>query len=60
VEFSERHPEAYAAMLKTVPLGRMGDEVGDIAGAVAALASDDLKYLTGATLMLDGGRLLFP
>jgi NAD(P)-dependent dehydrogenase (short-subunit alcohol dehydrogenase family) len=60
VEFSERHPEAYASMLKTVPLGRMGDEVGDIAGAVAALASDDLKYLTGATLMLDGGRLLFP
>jgi 2-hydroxycyclohexanecarboxyl-CoA dehydrogenase len=60
VDFSERHPEAYARMLKTVPLGRIGDPVSDIAGAVAALAGLDLQYLTGATLMLDGGRLLFP
>lgn len=59
-EFRDAHPEAFARMLKTVPLGRMGDEVADIAHAVAALAGDDLKYLTGATLMLDGGRLLFP
>src|SRR4051812_8385646 len=58
--FRDAHPEAFGRMLKTVPLGRMGDEVDDIAGAVAALAGEDLKYLTGATLMLDGGRLLFP
>jgi 2-hydroxycyclohexanecarboxyl-CoA dehydrogenase len=59
-EFRDAHPDAFARMLKTVPLGRMGDEVEDIAHAVASLAGDDLKYLTGATLMLDGGRLLFP
>jgi 2-hydroxycyclohexanecarboxyl-CoA dehydrogenase len=59
-EFRDGHPEAFARMLKTVPLGRMGDETADIAQAVAALAGDDLQYLTGATLMLDGGRLLFP
>jgi 2-hydroxycyclohexanecarboxyl-CoA dehydrogenase len=47
-------------MLKTVPLGRIGDEATDIGWAVAGLVSDDFKYLTGATLMLDGGRLLFP
>jgi len=59
-EFRDRHREAYDRMLKTVPLGRMGDEMQDIARAVAALVSDDMTYLTGATLMLDGGRLVFP
>ena len=58
--FRDNHPEAYGAMLKTVPLRRMGDESADIAGAVASLCGDDWSYLTGATLMLDGGRLLFP
>ena len=29
----------------------------DIAGAVAFLASDDAKFITGATLAVDGGRL---
>ena len=58
--FRDAHPRAYEAMLKTVPLGRMGDSDEDIANAVAALASDDFQYLTGATLMLDGGRLIFP
>lgn len=43
-----------------MPLGRLGDPAGDIAGAVAALARPDFAYLTGATLMLDGGRPLLP
>jgi NAD(P)-dependent dehydrogenase (short-subunit alcohol dehydrogenase family) len=59
-EFRDAHPDAFARMLTTVPLGRIGDEEEDIAHAVAALAGDDLRYLTGATLMLDGGRLMFP
>jgi NAD(P)-dependent dehydrogenase (short-subunit alcohol dehydrogenase family) len=60
MEFRDNHREAFDRMLKTVPLGRIGDEATDIGWAVAALVSDDFKYLTGATLMLDGGRLLFP
>jgi NAD(P)-dependent dehydrogenase (short-subunit alcohol dehydrogenase family) len=60
IEFRDSHPEAFAKMLKTVPLGRIGDETDDIANAVAGLLTDDFQYLTGATLMLDGGRLLFP
>lgn len=59
-EFRDAHPEAFDRMLKTVPLGRMGDETADIACAIAALLGDDLRYMTGATIMLDGGRLLFP
>ncbi|WP_372349713.1 SDR family NAD(P)-dependent oxidoreductase [Streptomyces sp. KL116D] len=40
------------------PLGRIGRTEEDIGRSVAALVSDDLSYLTGATLMLDGGRTL--
>jgi NAD(P)-dependent dehydrogenase (short-subunit alcohol dehydrogenase family) len=58
--FRDNHRAAYDAMLKTVPLGRLGDESVDIARAVVSLCDDDWAYLTGATLMLDGGRLLFP
>jgi NAD(P)-dependent dehydrogenase (short-subunit alcohol dehydrogenase family) len=39
------------------PLGRLG-EPDDIAGAVAYLASDDANWITGQTLVLDGGLAL--
>jgi NAD(P)-dependent dehydrogenase (short-subunit alcohol dehydrogenase family) len=51
-------PDAWASHLRTFPLGRLGDPERDIGQAVAALAGGDLAYLTGATLMLDGGKLL--
>lgn len=53
--FNEEHPKAAAAILRNTPLGRMGDPEQDIGRAVAALVSDDMDYLTGATLMIDGG-----
>lgn len=37
------------------PVGRIGDP-GDVAGVVAFLASDDAAYVTGANLLVDGGR----
>jgi len=51
------HPHWEQAIVKAVPLGRLGDPETDIAPAVVALATD-LRFLTGATLMLDGGRVL--
>ena len=60
VEFNEAHPEAAKAILKSTPLGRMGDCERDVGRAVAALVSDDMSYLTGATVMLDGGMCLRP
>jgi 2-hydroxycyclohexanecarboxyl-CoA dehydrogenase len=45
-------------LLREIPLGRLGDPERDIGRAVAALVADDLAYLTGATLMLEGGRTL--
>ncbi|WP_033346271.1 SDR family oxidoreductase [Catenuloplanes japonicus] len=39
------------------PLGRLG-EPEDVAGAVAFLASDEASWITGQTLVLDGGLTL--
>jgi len=42
-------------MAKAVPMGRVGDPELDIGRPIAFLASDDSSYITGSTLMLDGG-----
>jgi NAD(P)-dependent dehydrogenase (short-subunit alcohol dehydrogenase family) len=41
-------------MLQSVPLDRIADP-GEIARAVCFLASDDASYVTGQTLLVDGG-----
>jgi 3-oxoacyl-[acyl-carrier protein] reductase len=43
-------------LAQRVPLGRLGDAVTDIGAAVAFLASEDARYVTGQTLVVDGGR----
>ncbi|GLI36514.1 glucose 1-dehydrogenase [Geobacter hydrogenophilus] len=44
---------------KLIPYGRIG-EPDDIGPAVAWLASDAADYVTGTTLFIDGGMLLYP
>jgi 2-hydroxycyclohexanecarboxyl-CoA dehydrogenase len=56
--YREEHPKAWDIQRRQTPLGRLGDPHDDIGRAVLALVSDDLQYLTGATLMLDGGQVL--
>ena len=41
---------------RAVPLGR-GGEAGEIANAIVFLASDLASYVTGATLLIDGGQM---
>jgi 3-oxoacyl-[acyl-carrier protein] reductase len=41
--------------VKDIPLGRFG-EVGDLDGAILLLASDAGRFMTGATLVVDGGH----
>src|SRR5581483_6675705 len=48
--------EAVKAIGRTIPLGRVG-QPEDIAKAVYFLASPDAGYITGATLVVDGGLL---
>ncbi len=53
------NPEEAEAFFRTIPLGRIGRLEEDIGRAVAALCSDDMAYLTGATIPLDGGQANF-
>lgn len=46
-------------LLELVPYGRIG-EPEDVAAAVAWLASDAADYVTGTTLYVDGGMMLYP
>jgi 3-oxoacyl-[acyl-carrier protein] reductase len=41
---------------KTIPLGYIG-QPEEIAAAAAFLASDDARYITGQTIVVDGGLL---
>jgi NAD(P)-dependent dehydrogenase (short-subunit alcohol dehydrogenase family) len=49
--------EAGARMAKTIPLGRIG-EPGDLDGALLLLAGPAGRWITGATLAVDGGHML--
>jgi 3-oxoacyl-[acyl-carrier protein] reductase len=50
-------PEALAEMAKQIPLGKLGDPA-DIANAMLFLASDAAAYITGQTIVVDGGSTL--
>ncbi len=50
-------PEQKEAYLKAIPLQKFGD-VKDVANVVCALCSDEFSYVTGQTIVLDGGLSL--
>ena len=52
-------PEAYSDLMELVPYKRIG-EPEDIARAAVWLASDASDYVTGITLLVDGGMCLYP
>ncbi|MFJ3709667.1 SDR family NAD(P)-dependent oxidoreductase [Streptomyces sp. NPDC090053] len=57
--WTETNPEEAEAFRRTIPLGYIGDCEQDIGRAVVMLAGPDARYLTGATVPLDGGQAHF-
>lgn len=47
-------PDALAALERTIPRRRIGQPI-DVAPAVIYLASDEADYVTGSTILVDGG-----
>jgi 3-oxoacyl-[acyl-carrier protein] reductase len=52
-----RSPEFIRSMEQMVPLGRLGTPE-DVAVAALFFASDEAAYITGTTLVVDGGQIL--
>lgn len=59
-QWAENFPEAYAEVKNGIPLQRLGDPEHDIAPVVAFLASDAARYVTGQTILADGGSITLP
>ena len=51
--------EAESQLLKLIPSGRVGN-TSDIGRVAAWLASDEADYITGTSIYVDGGMMLYP
>lgn len=56
--WAKAQPEYYETVKSKIPLGRFGDVEEDIGRVAVFLASEDSKYITGQTLMVDGGSIM--
>ena len=53
----EEFPEMRQPTLDKIPLHRLGDPERDIGRVAVFLASDDASFITGQTIMVDGGAV---
>lgn len=56
--WKENNPDAYAGMVRGIPLRRLGDVEQDIGRVVTFLLSEDASFMTGQTIMVDGGSVM--
>jgi len=56
--WAREHPEVIGEFLKAIPMGRFGDPE-DLGPLAVYLASDASRYMTGASLVIDGGYTLW-
>lgn len=58
--WADAFPDAFASNVKMPPMGHYGDVEKEIGRACVALASPELKYMSGETITLEGGMGLRP
>ncbi len=57
-EWSANNPELAKVMIESIPLAHFGHPEKDIGRAVAFLAGPDSDFITGMTMMVDGGQTI--
>jgi NAD(P)-dependent dehydrogenase (short-subunit alcohol dehydrogenase family) len=57
-QYFDEHPEDKEERIASIPMSRMGDP-SDYAGAAIFLASDASDFVTGQTLLVDGGSTIW-
>jgi NAD(P)-dependent dehydrogenase (short-subunit alcohol dehydrogenase family) len=58
IPFQKENPEYLTEILRKVPLGRFGEPEKDIGRVAVFLAGEDSDFMTGGTLMVDGGHCM--
>lgn len=56
--WAKAQPEYYESVKSKIPLGRFGDVEEDIGRVAVFLACEDSQYITGQTIMVDGGSVM--
>ena len=57
-EWAKAQPEYYEEVKNKIPMGRFGEVEEDIGRVAVFLASEDSRYITGQTIMVDGGSIM--
>lgn len=60
LKWKEEHPDHYAKTIQGIPLQRFGDAKKDVGRTCVFLASEDASYISGETIVLQGGSGLRP
>ncbi|MGN1386385.1 MAG: SDR family oxidoreductase, partial [Bacillus sp. (in: firmicutes)] len=55
--YQSAYPDQYEVALQKIPLGKFGETENDIGRVAVFLASEDSNYITGQTIMVDGGAI---
>lgn len=57
-KYLKEHPKMFKNWMEAIPIGRVGD-TSDYVGAVIFLASEASNFVTGQTILVDGGTTIW-